>query len=313
MDRLGSMSILVTVSETGSLSAAAQRLNSPLTTVSRKIADLERHLETQLLTRTSRRITLTDAGKSYVAACKRILDQVVEAERTAKGEYTSPRGEIRITAPIVLGRLHLVPILSEFLQAYPDIDARLTLADRLVDLTEEEIDVALRVGELPDSTLVATRIGTAHRVFAASPSYLRRKGTPRASSDLARHDCIGVQGFTVPSFWGFPNDGTLPTRYRLIVNSTDAACEAAKGDLGIISVFSHHITSSFQDGSLVPVLPALGRPTLPLSLVRTSGGYEPVKLRAFFDFAVPRLKARLSTAHDEFLTALAQAALLDKE
>jgi DNA-binding transcriptional LysR family regulator len=301
MDRLGSMSILVTVSEAGSLSAAAQRLNMPLTTVSRKIADLERHLKTQLLTRSSRKITLTDAGRSYVAACRRILDDVVEAERIATGEYTVPKGELNITAPIVLGRLYLVPVLSDFLQAYPEIDARLTLADRLVNLTEEGVDAALRVGDMPDSALVATRIGTIHRALAASPGYLKSRGTPQSPADLVKHDRIGVQGFTGPGFWSIAGDAEVPTRYRLIVNSTDAACEAAKAGLGIISVFSHHVVSSFQDGNLVPVLPDFERTTLPLSLVRASGGYLPIKLRAFLDFVTPNLKMRLAAARKEYL------------
>ena len=298
------MSILVTISEAGSLSAAAQRLNTPLTTVSRKIADLERHLKTQLLTRSSRKITLTNAGRSYVVACKRILDEVVDAERIATGEYTVPKGELTITAPIVLGRLHLVPELSDFLQAYPDIDARLILADRLVNLTEEGIDAALRVGDLPDSSLVATRIGTIHRVFAASPDYLKSRGTPQKPADLVKHDCIGVQGFTGPSFWSLAGDSKIPARYRLTVNSTDAACEAAKAGLGVISVFSHHVVSSFGDGTLSPILPNVKRPTLPLSLVRTSGGYLPLKLRAFLDFGTPRLKVRLSAARDDYLATI---------
>ena len=304
MDRLGSMSLLVTVSEAGSLSAAAQRLKMPLATVSRKVADLEHHLQTQLLTRSSRKITLTDAGKSYVAACRRILDDVDDAERIAKGEYSAPKGELSVTAPIVLGRLHLLPVLAEFLRAYPDIDARLTLADRVVNLTEEGVDAALRLGELPDSALVATRVGMARRVFAASPAYVQSRGAPRAPADLAIHDCIGVQGFTGPSFWSVA-DTALPTRYRLIVNSTDAACEAAKAGLGIISVFSHHVASSFEDRTLVPVLPSFQRPSVPLSLVRTSGAFQPLKLRAFLDFVAPRLKARLTSAMAAFLVTLA--------
>lgn len=307
MDRLESMSILLTVAEAGSLSAGARRLNTPLTTVSRKISDLEHYLKTQLLTRSSRRMTLTDAGKSYVAACKRILEEVVEAERIATGEYTAPKGELNITAPIVLGRLHLLPVLSDFLQAYPDIDAHLTLVDRLVNLTEEGIDAALRVGDLPDSALIATRVGTIHRVFAASPSYLRTRGTPQKPADLVRHDCVGVEGFTGPSFWSLADDAEVPVRYRLTVNSTDAACEAAKAGLGIISVFSHHIVSAFQDGTLVPILPDFERGTLPLSLVRTSGGHLPLKLRAFLDFVTPRLKVRLSEALDGFLATLGKS------
>jgi DNA-binding transcriptional LysR family regulator len=294
MDRLDSMSILVTVAEAGSLSAAARRLGTPLTTVSRKISDLEGYLKTQLLSRSSRRVTLTDAGKSYVAACKRILEEVVEAERTATGEYTAAKGELNVTAPIVFGRLHLVPVLADFLQAYPDIDVRLTLSNRQVNLTEEGVDAALRVGDLPDSALIATRIGTIRRVFAASPSYLEARGTPQKPADLVGHDCVGVQGFTGQSFWSVASDAEVPVRYRLIVNSTDAACEAAKAGLGIVSVFSHHVASAFQDGTLVPILSDFERGILPISLVRTSGGYLPLKLRAFLDFVTPRLKGRLS-------------------
>ena len=307
MDRLESMSIFLAVVEAGSLSAGARRLNTPLTTVSRKISDLEGYLKTQLLTRSSRRMTLTDAGKSYADACKRILEEVVLAERVAAGEYTAPKGELNITAPIVLGRRHLVPVLSEFIQAYPDVDAHLTLADRLVDLTEEGIDVALRVGDLPDSALIATRVGQIHRVFAASPEYLRAHGAPKRPADLVRHDCVGVQGFTGPSFWRVAHDDEIPVRFRLTVNSTDAACEAAKAGLGIISVFSHHVASALQDRTLVPVLADFEREALPLSLVRTSAGYMPLKLRAFLDFVTPRLKVRLSVDRDGFLAILGKS------
>jgi len=294
MDRLDSMSILVTVTEAGSFSAAARLLDTPLTTVSRKISDLEGHLKTQLLTRSSRRISLTDAGRSYVAACKRILEDVGEAERIAAGEYTAPKGELSVTAPIVFGRLHLVPVLADFLQAYPDIDVRLTLSNRQINLTEDGIDAALRVGDLPDSALIATRVGTIRRVFAASPGYLKARGMPQKPADLIGHDCIGVQGFTGSGFWSVADDGEILVRYRLIVNSTDAACEAAKEGMGIVSVFSHHVTSNFQDGTLVSVLPDFKRETLPLSLVRGAGEYLPLKLRAFLDFVTPRLKARLA-------------------
>ena len=294
MDRLDSMSLLVTVAEAGSLSAAARLLDTPLTTVSRKISVLEGHLKTQLLTRSSRRISLTDAGRSYVAACKRILEDVGEAERIAAGEYTAPKGELSVTAPIVFGRLHLVPVLADFLRAYPDIDVRLTLSNRQVNLTEEWIDAALRVGDLPDSALIATRVGTIRRVFAASPGYLKARGVPQNPADLVGHDCIGVQGFTGSGFWSVADDGEILVRYRLIVNSTDAACEAAKEGMGIVSVFSHHVASNFRDGTLVSVLPDFKRETLPLSLVRGAGEYLPLKLRAFLDFVTPRLKARLA-------------------
>ncbi|HEY2620129.1 MAG TPA: LysR family transcriptional regulator [Acetobacteraceae bacterium] len=158
MDRLESMSILVTAAEAGSLSAASRRLGTPLATVSRKVAELEAHLKTRLFNRTSRRLTLTDAGQSYLTACRQILEQIEAAERTAAGEYSAPKGDLAITAPVVFGRLHVLPVVTGFLQAYPDIDIRLVLADRLVNLLEEHADLALRIGELPDSSLVAVRI-----------------------------------------------------------------------------------------------------------------------------------------------------------
>src|SRR5579862_2930808 len=153
------MSILVTAVDAGSLSAAARQLGTPLATVSRKVSELEAHLKTRLLNRSSRRLTLTDAGRSYVASCKRILEELEEAERAASGEYSAPKGELIVTAPIVFGRLHVLPIVMAFLKAYPDIDIRLALADRIVNLLEDRVDLAIRIGALPDSALVATRVG----------------------------------------------------------------------------------------------------------------------------------------------------------
>ena len=181
MDRLESMSILVTAAEAGSLSAAARRLGIPLTNVSRKVSELEAHLKTRLVNRSSRRLTLTDAGRSYVADCKQILELVGEVERAATGEYSVPKGDLIITAPIVFGRLHVLPVVTEFLKAYPEIDVRMVFADRIVNLVEEHIDLAVRIGELPDSSLIATRIGTIRHVVCGSPSYFAARGMPRDS------------------------------------------------------------------------------------------------------------------------------------
>src|SRR5882724_10246292 len=164
MDRLESMSILVKAVEAGSLSAAARQLGVPLTTVSRKVSELEAHLETRLLNRSSRKLTLTDAGRSYVTACRQILDDVSEAERGASGEYSAPKGNLIITAPVVFGRLHIVPIVSEFLKAYPDIDIQMVLADGVANLLEDRVDLAIRIASLPDSSLVAARVGSIRRV-----------------------------------------------------------------------------------------------------------------------------------------------------
>src|SRR4029077_4153480 len=159
MDRFESMTVLLTAVEAGSLSAAGRRLGMPLATVSRKVSELEIHVKARLLSRSTRRLSLTDAGRDYVAACKRILEDVNDAERAASGEYSAPKGDLIITAPIVFGRLHVLPAITEFLAMYPEIDVRLVLSDRNMDLIGDQIDIALRVGPLPDSSLVATRVG----------------------------------------------------------------------------------------------------------------------------------------------------------
>ena len=172
MDRLEAMSIVLAVAEAGSLSAAARRLNTPPATASRKITELEEQLRAKLFDRSARKLTLTDSGLSYVAVLKRILADLSEADRAAAGEYTKPTGELIVTAPTELGRLHIIPILAEFLRAYPDIDVRLLLLERIVSLPEDHVDLAVRVGVLPDSRLIALRVGTIRRVVCASPAYL---------------------------------------------------------------------------------------------------------------------------------------------
>ena len=180
MDRLEAMSIVLAVAEAGSLSAAARRLNTPPATASRKITELEEHLRAKLFDRTARKLTLTDSGLSYVASLKRILPDLSEADRAASGEFASPIGELIVTAPVALGRLYLIPILAEFLRAYPEIDVRLQLWARPLSLPEDHVDVALRIGELPDSQLIKLRVGTVGRVVCASPAYLEARGTPKA-------------------------------------------------------------------------------------------------------------------------------------
>ena len=190
MDRLDAMSAFLAAVEAGSLSGASRKLGMPLATVSRKVSELETHLRTRLVNRTSRRLILTDAGRSYVTACKRILEDIDEAERAAAGEYVTPRGDLIITAPIVFGRLHVLPVVLEFLKAYPNIDIRLVLADSVINLQEEHADLAVRIGELPDSSLVATRVGSIGRVVCGSPAYFAERGTPKTPGDLGKHDCI---------------------------------------------------------------------------------------------------------------------------
>src|SRR5215475_5327959 len=293
MDRLEAMSIVLAVAEAGSLSAAARRLNTPPATASRKITELEEQLRAKLFDRSARKLMLTDSGLSYVAALKRILADLSEADRTAAGEYTKPTGELIVTAP-VLGRLHLIPILAEFLRAYPDIDIRLVLVDRILSLPEDHVDVALRFGTLPDSRLIALRLGTIRTVVCASPAYLEARGTPRTPDDLAAHDCIIHEGFDV---WKFVRDGAevaITVQPRLVVSNLEAACDAARASIGLARTFSYCVGAAVEAGTLTTVLDEFQPPTRPVSLVYAAGRFLPIKLRAFLDFAAPRLKARLA-------------------
>ncbi|WP_426955710.1 LysR family transcriptional regulator [Muricoccus radiodurans] len=296
MDRFDAMSVLLAVVEEGSLSAASRRLRTPLATVSRKVADLERHLGTQILVRTSRRVELTDAGRAYVAASRRILEQVEEAERQAAGEYSAARGELHVTAPTMFGQRHLLPVALAFLAEQPEITLRLTLTDRQVSLTDEHIDVALRIGHLEDSGLVATRVGSVRRVICASPGYLARHGMPRAAEDLAQHDGISFQGFSASPEWRYRRDSTalaVEPRPRLSVNTTEAAIKAALADLGIIRVLSYQVADEVRSGQLKRLLSDLSAEAMPVSLVYPAAELMPLKVRIFLDWATPRLRARM--------------------
>jgi DNA-binding transcriptional LysR family regulator len=295
MDRLESMSILVIAAEAGSLSAAARRLGTPLTTVSRKVSELEAHLKTRLLNRSSRRLTLTDAGRSYVADCKRILEDVREAERAASGEYSAPKGDLIITAPIVFGRLHVLPVITAFLKAHPDIDIRIVLADRMVNLLEDHIDLAVRIGELPDSSLVATRVGAIRRVVCGSPAYFAARGTPKSPGELDTHDCVTFEGLMSPNTWTFTtgkSETSVAIHSRLIVNTAEAAIDAAIAGVGVTRVLSYQIANAMRADALALALEEFEPPPWPVSLVYAGQRLLPLKLRAFLDFAVPRLKAR---------------------
>jgi DNA-binding transcriptional LysR family regulator len=297
MDRFESMLVLVAAVEAGSFSAASRKLGMPLATVSRKVSELERHLKSRLLNRTSRRLTLTDAGREYHTACRRILDEVRDAEQGARGEYSAPRGELKITAPIVFGRLHVLPIVIDFLRAFPDVVARLILVDRVTNLFEEHIDAAVRIGELPDSSLIASRIGAVRLSVCASPAYLAERGTPKQPQDLRRHDCIAFEGMSGKSDWSFESRGAglvVEIHPRLSVTTAEAAVDAAIAGIGFARVFSYQMAQAERDGALVRVLRGFEPTAAPISLVYPAQPLLPLKLRAFLDFTLPRLKGRVA-------------------
>lgn len=298
MNRLESMSILVAVVDAGSLSAAARRLDMPLATVSRKVGELESHLKTRLLHRTTRQLSLTEAGSSYVAACRRILEEIGEAERAATGEYAAPKGELVVTAPVVFGRLHVVPVIADFLAHYPEIDINTVFTDRVVHLMDEHADVAIRIGELPDSTLMAIRVGTVRRVICASPAYLETHGVPTKPTDLAEHECITFEVLASKRAWVFESgksELSVPVHSRLAVNTAEAAIAAAMLGVGLVRVLSYQVADAVRAGALRVVLDSFESAPLPIHLVHKGQAPLPLKLRAFLDFVTPRLRAR--TAH----------------
>jgi DNA-binding transcriptional LysR family regulator len=297
MDRLVAMQIFVTAVETGSLSAAGRRLGMPLPTISRKISELESHIKTRLLNRSTRHLTLTDAGLAYLTACKQILEAVHEAESAAAGEYSAPKGQLFVTALIVFGRLHVLPVTTEFLRVYPDVDVQLVLSDRSLDLLEEHIDLAVRIGELPDSSHIATRVGSIRQVVCASPAYLDEHSTPNDPRDLSRHACVTFTGLMPAAAWTFMsgrNKLTVPVHSRLTVNTAEAAVDAACAGAGLTSVLSYQVEDAIQRGELRIVLQEFETAPVPINLVYAGQRLLPQKLRAFLDFVTPRLREKLA-------------------
>ncbi len=299
MDRLESMAVFLAVMEAGSLSAAGRRLGMPVATVSRKLSELESHLTARLLNRSTRQLTLTDAGRTYVAACRRILEDVNEAEQAAAGEYSAPKGELSVTAPIAFGRLHVLPVITEFLRSYPDVNVRLTLGDRNANLLEEHVDLAIRIGELPDSSLTSTRVGMIRHVVCGSPRYFAERGAPSSPGELSAHQCITFEALMSPDSWLFNVGGaevSVPIHSRLVVNTAEAAIDGSIAGFGLTRVLSYQIEEACRSGALDVTLEEFEPAPFPVSLVYSRQGRLPLKLRAFLDFATPRLRERLDSA-----------------
>jgi DNA-binding transcriptional LysR family regulator len=296
VDRLEAMNILVSVVETGSFTAAGKRLGVPLPTVSRKLAELESHLSARLLTRSTRRLALTEAGKDYVAACRRILAEISDAERKAAGEFVSPKGELALTAPIVFGRLHVVPVAAAFLATYSDIGVRLVLSDRNAQLLDDHFDLAVRVGALRDSAMIATQVGTVRWVVCGSPRYFAAHGTPRKPADLSALACVTFDLRGQSASWKFGRgkaSKSVPIRSRFSVNTAEAALDAAILGAGVTRVLSYQAAKAIKDGGLQIVLEQFEPEPLPVSILHSEQTFMPQKIRSFIDFAVPLLRKKL--------------------
>jgi DNA-binding transcriptional LysR family regulator len=292
MDRLDAMRVILAVVDAGSLSAGSRKLNAPLPSVSRKVAELERHLGTNLLVRTSRNIQLTDAGRDYVYAARRIIADLDEAERRASGEYATPRGELTVTMPVEFGARHVMPIALSFMTEYPDVSLNVIASDRLTHMVDEQIDVAIRLGHLADSALYAVKVGDFRLITCASPAYLERRGTPMDPREIPGHD--GILFGTQQMFWTYRIDGedmVCAPRPRITVNSAAGNLAAVLGGVGIARLFDYQLSGQIQSGALVRVLPEGDSELRPVHIVYPRQGLLPLKVRAFIDWATPRLRA----------------------
>lgn len=290
--------MFVAVADAGSLSAAARRLGTPLASVSRKLMALETEVGARLITRTTRRLALSEPGRRYLETCRRVLADLDEAERSLAGEHgTPPQGELAVTGPVVFGRLHLLPVVTEYLRVFPRVDVRLMLVDRVVDLIDEGQDVAVRIGELPDSSLIATRVGALRRVVCASPAYLEAHGTPAVPADLARHDCITFTALGPADRWSFPGpagERPIGVHSRLVVNTAEAAVDAAAAGLGVTRVLSYQAAQAVAAGGLRVLLEAFEPAGQPVHLVYREGRFPPPKVQSFIAFAAARLRQTLA-------------------
>lgn len=298
MDRLDAMTVLLSVVDRGSFSAASRELGMPLATVSRKVNELERHLGTRLLVRTTRKVALTDVGTGYVASARRILDDINETERLAAGEFHAARGELVLTAPILFGRLHILPIVAAFLAEYPEINIRLTLSDKNLHLIDEHVDMAVRIGALHDSSMVASRVGSMRTVLCASPKLLAKHGEPKSPKMLTDMPCVSFEPFGPISGWAFRAQADkrtteVPIHARLTVTTADAAVWAAINTVGVTRVLHYQCADPVREGLLRIILSKYEVEPHPVHLLHAARGALPSKMRVFLDFAAEQLRARL--------------------
>lgn len=301
MDRIQTLEMFVAVADQGSFSAAARALRLSPPAVTRGIGALESRLGVSLFHRSTRAVSLTDEGASFLPSARRILSDLQDAERQVSGRRTEPRGQFYVTAPVMFGRLHVLPVIGSMLEQYEQLDIRMMLIDRNVRIVEEGIDVAVRIGPLADSNLLAAPIGFVHQKLVASPAYLARRGAPVKPSDLARHQTIGTTGPRAVGEWRLDKKA-VKTEPRLLLNTVDTAIAAAEAGLGIANFLSYQVEESIRQGKLIEVLRPATRKPLPINLLFESARRSLPATRMFIE----RMKNR---AEDQ---GLANSALYQK-
>lgn len=299
MDKLRAMTTFVRIVEAGSLTGAGERLGSSLTAVVRSLAGLEEHLGLRLLNRTTRRISLTDEGMDYLAHCRRLLAEIEEAEASLSRRRGTPSGTIRLTAPVMFGRMHIAEPVAGFLQAHPTVQVEMTLLDRVVDLLEEGLDLAVRIGVPAESSLIAVHLGTTRRMLCAAPAYLAVRGRPLHPSDLTAHGCIRTTAGFTGTDWGFQEAGRpvrVPVQGQLSCNQLEVARDACERGLGCGLFLEYQVRPLLAQGRLIPLLEEFEAPPLPVNLLYLHARLLSLRVRTFVDWMVPRLRHRLAPA-----------------
>jgi len=286
MDRLDAMAAFIAVCDANGFAAAARRLRVSPSVVTRQVASLEQRLGARLLQRTTRSIGLTETGQRFLERARKIVADLGEAERAAQDERAAPSGTLAVAAPVLFGRMHVAPALSRFMQKFPHVNADLQLSDRIVNLIEDGIDVAVRIGHLPDSALIVRRLGETRSVVVASPAYLRKRGRPKHPDDLARFDTIAFRGIVPTADWRFVAEGrelSVRVAPRLVTNSGDAAVGYAIEGGGLALALSYQVRDAIAQGALIEVLSPFSPPPLPIQAVYPSSRLLSNKVRAFVD------------------------------
>ncbi|KZB61106.1 LysR family transcriptional regulator [Thalassospira lucentensis] len=293
MDRFQAMRIFVRVVEAQSFAAAARELGSSPPAVTRAVAFLEEITGARLLTRTTRSVTLTEPGANYYDDCKRLLADLEEAEAAAGGAYARPSGTLTITAPVLFGQMYIFPVMTEFLDLYPEVRGRVLLFDRIVNIVEEGIDLAIRIGHMADTSMSAIKVGTVRRIICGSPDYFARCGRPQGPADIGAHRVVASTGSSAPLDWQFGGDqnNRLSVNARLQTNSIEAARKAAIEGWGLVRMLSYQAVPFIENGSLEVVLSDYEPEPLPIHIVHPEGRHAPAKVRAFIDLAVDRLRS----------------------
>jgi DNA-binding transcriptional LysR family regulator len=291
VDRLDSLEAFLAVAQTNGFAAAARQLRISPSAVTRAIAQLELRLGARLFTRTTRSVRLTEAGRLLLEGGRQVVEDLNRVEQQVRGEHAEPRGFLKVSAPTLFGRMHVLPVVAQLLRRYPALSIRLSLSDRMVRLVDEGFDVAVRIGELPDSGLVATRLGSVGYVFVGSPTYFRARGTP---ADLSAHDVIAFESLQATSEWQFDGSPTVSLRLepRLSVDSADAAIAAAASGLGVTRVLSYQAREHIADGRLQTVLDPFAA-ALPVQIVRPDGRLLSANVGAFIKAAAETIPPRL--------------------